>query len=228
MEEALKRMNSLFIHHSKVAMNVTGGPQSDSLIRSLLHLYIELQKVSVAENVFTANILKPVCDEVLSKKGNISSLLDEVERFLVTSPTVKVTKELDEYSWMANYDFISNCTLPHVIGVLKKHFPHIWSPSNPDTFHLNWIRCERFIKFLEEQMPSLDHLERFRESETLKDFISKWQFPVYFQLRLILSIFHKNLIYELKLRMSIFLKLQVSFLGCGARVRFGRCNHTMC
>lgn len=32
-------------------------------------------------------------------------------------------------------------------------------------------------------MPSIDHLQQFRVSHAVKEFNSKWQFPVYFQLR---------------------------------------------
>lgn len=183
MAEALKRMNSLFIQHSGQSTSTKISANCDLIVNSLLYMYIELHRVKDAEYIFTSNVLKPVCDDILSKKGNVSSLLDEVENFLVKSPTIKASKQLEIYSWMSSYEFLSNCVLPHVIGVLRKHFPHIWSPSNPDTFHSNWIRCEKFIRFLENQMPSLNHLETFRENDTLKDFLSKWQFPVYFQLR---------------------------------------------
>ncbi|CAL8082945.1 unnamed protein product [Orchesella dallaii] len=184
IDDALNRMNALLMRYSvRPVADSASTDKSESLVTTLLYLYVELQKVSDAEQIFVLNVLKPVCDEILAKKGNISSLLDEVEKFLLKSPTIKVSKQLEEFSWMSNYNFLSNCALPHVIGILKKHFPHIWSPSNPDTFHSNWIRCETFIKFLENMMPSIEHLENFRETEVLKDFISKWQFPVYFQLR---------------------------------------------
>ncbi|ODM88167.1 Conserved oligomeric Golgi complex subunit 2 [Orchesella cincta] len=183
IDDALTRMNALLKRYSVRTDGGSSVEKSESLVTTLLYLYVELQRVSEAERIFVLNVLKPVCDEILAKKGNIASLLDEVEKFLVDSPTIKVSKQLEQFSWMSNYHFLSNCVLPHVIGILKKHFPHIWSPSNPDTFHSNWIRCETFIKFLEDMMPSIEHLETFRETETLKDFISKWQFPVYFQLR---------------------------------------------
>lgn len=184
MDEALRRMKTLLVQHS--VLKEAGAGESgncDGIITNLLHLYVELEKVPEAETEFTGNVLKPVCDDVLSRKGNVSGLLDEVEQFLLKSPVVKVSKDLETNTWMASYDLISNCVLPYVIGVLKKHFPHIWSTSNPDTFHSNWMRCERFITFLEDQVPSVSHLQTFRESETLTDFISKWQFPIYFQLR---------------------------------------------
>lgn len=182
MNDGMSRLNTLFREYSTSSPKA-GKENVEDIMMTLLYLYVELQKVSEAELIFTQSVLKPFCDKILAKKGNISSLLDSLETFLLNCPTINVSKRLGKHSWLSNYSFLSKCVFPHVVGILTKHFPHIWSPSNPDTFHSNWIRCDKFITFLEEQMPSLDHLESFRESETFKSFISKWQFPVYFQLR---------------------------------------------
>jgi hypothetical protein len=153
------------------------------MIKSLLYMYTELQCESVVEEVFVTEILKPNCEAVMSRKGNVNSIFEAVEAFLKDSPLISVWTKLDLYPWMARYDFVTRGVLPHVISLLAKHFPHIWSPSNPDIFHSNWSRCERFIDSLENSMPSSDHLEAFRKSDALNDFVHKWQFPVYFQLR---------------------------------------------
>jgi len=153
------------------------------MIKSLLYMYTELQCEATVEEVFIMDILRPNCEAVMSRKGNVNAIFEAVEQFLKQSPLITVWSKLDEYPWMARYDFITRGVFPHVINLLEKHFPHIWAPSNPDSFHTNWTRCERFINVLEDCMPSSNHLEAFRNCDSLKDFVGKWQFPVYFQLR---------------------------------------------
>ena len=142
---------------------------------------------SIAESIFTNKILKPKCDEVLSRKGNATALLDCLETFITSTPLIQVSQEMEHLPWMKNYDFILRGIFPYVTKLLSQKFPgdetYIWSPSTPDSFHSNWTRCERFIMNLEASAPSLTHLENFRNSEIFKEFIGKWQFNAYYQLR---------------------------------------------
>lgn len=156
---------------------------SEVNITSILFIYSQLRKEVEAEEIFINDILKPKCNVVLAKKGNISALLAEIENFIQTSPIVNASKELEKYPWMKGFDFLGRCVFPHVVTILMKQFPHIWSPSTPDAFHSNWVRCSAFVKLIENSLPSLDHLEKFRSTDILKEFFSKWQFNVYFQLR---------------------------------------------
>lgn len=180
----LSRLNSLLTAYADIAFaDGKSSQDSETIMKSLLYMYTELQCEPIVEEVLVKEVLLPKCELVLSKKGNIGALFDTIETFLAQSPLISVWGMLHEFPWMAKYDFIGRGVFPCVLNILCKHFPHIWSPSNPESFHSNWNRCDKFISSLENKMPSLNHLQQFRLSDAMKDFDSKWQFPVYFQLR---------------------------------------------
>jgi len=166
-----------------IPLGSDGDSDRTLTVRSILFMYSQLQAEVQAEAIFINDILKPKCDNVLTQKGNVAALLSEIESFIHHSPILRVGREVEEFPWMRKYDFLSRGVFPHLVSILMKQFPHIWSPSTPDTFHSNWLRCSSFIEIVESALPSLDHLEKFRSSEVLKEFTRKWQFNVYFQLR---------------------------------------------
>jgi hypothetical protein len=179
----------LTTYASLVPPPTTKGKDDDNdtanIVRSLLFMYAQLEAETTAETIFVHSVLKPKCDGVLSQKGNVSALLDSLEEFQTRNPIMLVSQELEDFPWMRKYDFVSRGIFPHVVKILSQKFPHIWSPSTPDSFHANWIRCEKFIESLESALPSEEQLNNLRNSEVFKEFVGKWQFNVYFQLRFV-------------------------------------------
>ena len=149
----------------------------------VLRIYSELSAENEAEEIFIKRVFKPRCGSVLTKKGNFAALLEETESFIRSCPVIQFTKRLEQFPWAAKYHFVGRGVFPQVLAILAKHFPHIWSPAMPDVFHSNWKCCEEFVAAVESVLPSIEHLNLFRESNEFKEFLSKWQFPVYFQLR---------------------------------------------
>jgi len=87
-------------------------------------------------------------------------------------------------TYKAFYNFLSESILPEIEESLMIPFKQIFATGIPDLFYKNYYLTFNFISLLENECVSHQQLTQFRNSTSYQNLWKKWNFPVYFQLRL--------------------------------------------
>lgn len=79
------------------------------------------------------------------------------------------------------FDFIINSFWTEVERRIEAHMASIFAPGNPDLFYQKYDHTIAFLEKIENVIKNRKQIEQFHSHEQYKQFQSKWNLPVYFQ-----------------------------------------------
>ena len=84
-----------------------------------------------------------------------------------------------------DYDFLVTAVWPEMVEQIDENLGFIFSAGNPDKFFDNYTTTIEFVAQFEKALVEYGSaVAHFRESECHKNFLGRWNLPIYFQARL--------------------------------------------
>uniref|UniRef100_I3MPT2 Conserved oligomeric Golgi complex subunit 2 n=1 Tax=Ictidomys tridecemlineatus TaxID=43179 RepID=I3MPT2_ICTTR len=164
------------------------------VIRHCLRTYATIDKTRDAEALVGQVLVKPYVDEVIvehfveSHPNGLQVMYDKLLEFVphhcrllreVTGGAVSSERATP----VPGYDFLVNSVWPEIAQGLEEKLPSLFNPGNPDAFHQKYTISMDFLRRFERQCGSQASVKRLRAHPAYHSFNSKWNLPVYFQIR---------------------------------------------
>lgn len=157
-----------------------------------LRIYCTLSEQHAAEEIFRKEIVGPYMHPIISElslqnnphglsgiyKQIIQFIDDRMKQLLTLTQVSAITA-----STVPGFDFLINSFWTEVERRLETHMASIFAPGNPDTFYEKYRLTMTFLERIEAIIKDKEHINRFHEHEHYKRFQTKWNLPVYFQVR---------------------------------------------
>ncbi|XP_048656319.1 conserved oligomeric Golgi complex subunit 2 isoform X1 [Marmota marmota marmota] len=164
------------------------------VIRHCLRTYATIDKTRDAEALVGQVLVKPYVDEVIvehsveSHPNGLQVIYDKLLEFVphhcrllreVTGGAVSSERATP----VPGYDFLVNSVWPEIAQGLEEKLPSLFNPGDPDAFHQKYTTSMDFLRRFERQCGSQASVKRLRAHPAYHSFNSKWNLPVYFQIR---------------------------------------------
>uniref|UniRef100_A0A8D2BD79 Conserved oligomeric Golgi complex subunit 2 n=1 Tax=Sciurus vulgaris TaxID=55149 RepID=A0A8D2BD79_SCIVU len=183
------------LQRSLEGLLLAGLQTSDvGIIRHCLRTYATLDKTRDAEALVGQVLVKPYLDEVIveqfveSHPNGLQVMFDKLLEFVphhcrllreVTGGAVSSERAAP----VPGYDFLVNSVWPEIAQGLEEKLPSLFNPGDPDAFHQKYTTTMDFVRRFERQCGSQASVKRLRAHPAYHSFSSKWNLPVYFQIR---------------------------------------------
>lgn len=172
--------------------NVT-GVDSNKLVQCL-RTYATIGKQQRAEQLFSSKVVLPYMEEVItvrnfsSKAHNMALVYDQVLNFVPAhcQPLLQAVSHVQHdhaHSNQRTYDFLVNAVFPEIVRGIETRLGIIFAPGNPDIFYKNYKKASDFISQFEKLCATKKSVQRLRSHASYTNFLNKWAFPVYYQIR---------------------------------------------
>lgn len=173
------------------------------ILRQCLRTYALIDKIKDAESLFRKHVVRPFMEEIITEdflrssslKGMYTKILEFIPKHC------QILKDITSSSSpsgdvIRGYDFIVNAVWPEIISNIEARIPSIFAPGNPDIFHEKFTISMDFLSKFEHQCGSQASVKRLREHSSYQLYMSKWNLPVYFQIRFqeIAGLFENSLV----------------------------------
>ncbi|XP_023379554.1 conserved oligomeric Golgi complex subunit 2 [Pteropus vampyrus] len=164
------------------------------VVRHCLRTYATIDKTRDAEALVGQVLVKPYLDQVIveqvveSRPDGLQLMYGKLLEFVphhcrllreVTGGAISSEKG----NTVPGYDFLVNSVWPEIVRALEEHLPSLFNPGNPDAFHEKYTISMDFVRAFERQCGSQASVKRLRAHPAYLGFHSKWNLPVYFQIR---------------------------------------------
>ncbi|XP_024894826.1 conserved oligomeric Golgi complex subunit 2 [Pteropus alecto] len=164
------------------------------VVRHCLRTYATIDKTRDAEALVGQVLVKPYLDQVIveqvveSRPDGLQLMYGKLLEFVphhcrllreVTGGAISSEKG----NTVPGYDFLVNSVWPEIVRALEEHLPSLFNPGNPDAFHEKYTVSMDFVRAFERQCGSQASVKRLRAHPAYLGFHSKWNLPVYFQIR---------------------------------------------
>ncbi|XP_059610186.1 conserved oligomeric Golgi complex subunit 2 [Phlebotomus argentipes] len=155
-----------------------------------LRIYYTLEGCSVAEDIFRKEIVANSMDRIISESAlqnsvqGLTGIYNKIHEFITVQ--MKDLLQLTQGRNLAQikgYDFFLNSFWVEVERRLETHMASIFAPGNPDAFYIKYRATLHFLEQLEAILNSPEAIEQFRSHAQYKSFQTRWNLPVYFQIR---------------------------------------------
>nr|KAF6395147.1 component of oligomeric golgi complex 2 [Rousettus aegyptiacus] len=173
-----------------------GGLRASDLdvVRHCLRTYAAIDKTRDAEALVGQVLVKPYLEQVIveqvveSRPDGLQLMYGKLLDFVphhchllreVTGGAVSSEKG----SPVPGYDFLVNSVWPEIVRALEEHLPSLFNPGNPDAFHEKYTASMDFVSAFERQCGTQASVRRLRAHPAYRSFHSRWNLPVYFQIR---------------------------------------------
>ncbi|XP_067278091.1 conserved oligomeric Golgi complex subunit 2 [Pseudorasbora parva] len=164
------------------------------IVRHCLRTYATIDKTRDAEALVGQVLVKPYMDEVIVEqfvKSNPNGLKMIYAKLLEFVPYhCRLLREVtggaissDKADIVPGYDFLVNSVWPEIIRGVEERISSLFNPGNPDAFYEKYTISMDFVRKFERQCGSQASVKRLRAHPCYQSFHSKWNLPVYFQLR---------------------------------------------
>lgn len=172
-------------------LKVLGDSKIDQLERCL-RVYCTLGEHRAAEEIFRTKVVGPYMHPIISEVSlqnapqGLNGIYNQIIQFLndrmrqlllLTQPNDKIPPTVQ------GFDFIINGFWAEIEKRIEMHMASIFAPGNPDSFYQKYEHTIGFLDKIESFIKSQRQIDEFREHEQYKQFQSKWNLPVYFQVR---------------------------------------------
>lgn len=170
-------------------LKVLDDKKIDQLERCL-RVYCTLGEYRAAEEIFRKKVvgqhMHPIISEVSLQNApqGLNGIYNQIIQFLNDRmrQLLLLTQPNDSaVATVQGFDFIINSFWVEVEHRIETHMASIFAPGNPDSFYQKYEHTIAFLEKIEGVIKSRKQIDRFREHEQYKQFQSKWNLPVYFQ-----------------------------------------------
>ncbi len=166
------------------------------VLRRCLRVFATVDRISDAESLVRTKILRPALEEVICEEAlaedpmGLQGVLQKVLKLVPThlGPLLMLTNShYDRTSSSAKviseFDFLCRAFFPEVLEQIDENISNIFSAGNPNIFFNSYQTCLEFLLDFERELGTVDAVAAFRETEACKQYLSRWNLPVYFQIR---------------------------------------------
>lgn len=160
-----------------------------------LQVYCTLGEYRTAEDIFRREIVAPYMHDVISETAlqnsphglngvykQILQFVDDRMKQLLTLTQPNVVANATNAT-VCGFDFLLNSFWIEVERRLETHMASIFAPGNPDLFYQKYKCTNEFLIKIEEIIQNDKQIERLHAHTQYKQFQTKWNLPVYFQVR---------------------------------------------
>ena len=186
----------------EAAEAVSSGAGSESerarpegVLKRCLRIYATIDRIGDAERLVRERLVRPYMEEVLTEQSlnddpkGLAGVYKRTMRVIPDKLSVLLNlthKVHDKTSSLQqqhkDYDFLVTAVWPEIVEQIDENLGFIFSAGNPERFFDNYTTTTDFVaqfeKALVEHGSSVAH---FRESECHKNFLGRWNLPIYFQ-----------------------------------------------
>ncbi|KAG8177789.1 hypothetical protein JTE90_017650 [Oedothorax gibbosus] len=159
-------------------------------LNKVLRIYSLISEEKKAENCFRQEIVQPFMKDLVTQ-NNVTKLgLDKVYTrilgFISSScqEILNMTQRCRRSDIITGFDFLVNAVWPEFIECLGYvSSVHLYSVGDPQLFHQNYSASMKFLDSFETFCGDQNSVRRLRSLASYKEFNSKWNLDVYFQIR---------------------------------------------
>ncbi|CAK9815058.1 Conserved oligomeric Golgi complex subunit 2 [Anthophora plagiata] len=161
-----------------------------TLLVHCLRIYVTLDKISDAENLVRKEIVSPLIYSIISIENLQTDLLglQNIYNRLLNILSVELKQLLDitlhpNRLSVKGFNFLVNSFWIDVEEKIELYIKCIFAPGDPIVFHSRYVATLEFLEKLEAECTTPESLVALKENLQYKNFLKKWNLPVYFQIR---------------------------------------------
>ncbi|XP_076243108.1 conserved oligomeric Golgi complex subunit 2 isoform X1 [Calliopsis andreniformis] len=164
--------------------------KNSALLIRCLRIYVTLDKIMDAEELVKKEVVSPLIDSLMNIENLQIDLLglQSIYNRLLNILTIElkqlldITLHLNRLS-VKGFNFLVNSFWIEVEEKIQQYLKCIFAPGDPVLFHSRYIATLEFLEKLEAECVTTDSLTALKENAQYKNFLKKWNLPVYFQIR---------------------------------------------
>lgn len=167
---------------------LSANSNSSDNLEGCLRIYYTLDQCALAENIFRKEVLS-FMDPVISEKNlqnNPNSLAGVYNQILdFVSLRMKNLLSLTRGKTMKikGYNFLFNSFWSAIEERLETNLSSIFAPGDPQKFYQKYKCTLEFLTRVEMIIDDEELAEKFHDHQQFKQFQTRWNLPVYFQIR---------------------------------------------
>lgn len=182
LEDALlKILNEFFL-------STLDTPDNMETLERCLRIYYTLDKCSLAEELFRKETLSYM-EKIINEKNlqnhpsNLAGVYNQILDFV--SLKMKNLLHLTRGNTMKikGYNFLFNSFWSAIEERLSMNLSSIFAPGDPKIFYQKYICTLEFLERVEMIIDEPELIRAFHEHQQYKKFQTRWNLPVYFQIR---------------------------------------------
>ena len=171
----------------------------EHVLKRCLRIYATIDRTGDAERLVRERLVRPYLEEVITEQSlsdDPKGLVGLYQRALKVVPdklsvllslTCKArdkTAAAQKQRHHKDYDFLVTAVWPEIVEQIDENLGFIFSAGNPEKFFDNYSNTIEFVAQFERAL--VEHgsaIAQFRESESHKNFLGRWNLQIYFQVR---------------------------------------------
>ncbi|XP_017793431.1 PREDICTED: conserved oligomeric Golgi complex subunit 2 [Habropoda laboriosa] len=164
--------------------------RNSTLLIHCLRIYVTLDKICDAENLVKKEIVSPLIYSVINIEHLQTDLLglQNIYNRLLNILNVELKQLLDitlhpNRLSVKGFNFLVNSFWIDVEEKIELYIKCIFAPGDPVIFHSRYVATLEFLEKLEAECITPESLVVLKENSQYKNFLKKWNLPVYFQIR---------------------------------------------
>uniref|UniRef100_A0A147BTB0 Conserved oligomeric Golgi complex subunit 2 n=1 Tax=Ixodes ricinus TaxID=34613 RepID=A0A147BTB0_IXORI len=157
---------------------------------AVLRICATLDRVGPMEELFRKKVVAPALDEMVQERVlqevGLEGIYDQVVMFASTRCQTLLDLTSGGGSMSAEcpgYAFVGRGLWPELCEQLERRLPSVFAAGNPGVFQSRFSATLAFLARLERLCGSIEAVGQFRQQESYRRFLAKWNLAIYFQLR---------------------------------------------
>ncbi|EEC09485.1 conserved oligomeric golgi complex subunit, putative [Ixodes scapularis] len=157
---------------------------------AVLRICATLDRVGPMEELFRKKVVAPALDEMVQERVlqevGLEGIYDQVVMFASTRCQTLLDLTSCGSSMSAEcpgYAFVGRGLWPELCEQLERRLPSVFAAGNPGVFQSRFSATLAFLARLERLCGSIEAVGQFRQQESYRRFLAKWNLAIYFQLR---------------------------------------------
>lgn len=196
----LAALETHFLHtleQAVVVANAKPNPSATeaaaSALERCLRIFCTLDECPAAERIFRRSCVAKHMHPIISEQAlqnspqGVKGIYDLVLAFVEQRmrPLLALTHDCsgDGAVTVRGFDFLLRSYWPEVEQRLETHLSSIFAPGNPDQFYQRYQSTVEFLRQLDDVLGTPAAVATFHASEEYRSFQTRWNLPVYFQIR---------------------------------------------
>lgn len=180
-------------------LKVLNDRKLDELERCL-RVYCTLGEYRAAEEIFRKKVIGPHMHPIISEVSlqnapqGLNGIYNQIIQFLNDQmrQLLLLTQSSDSTTAsVQGFNFIINSFWIEIENRIETHMTSIFAPGNPESFYQKYEYTIVFLEKVENAIKNRQQIEEFHDHVQYKQFQSKWNLPVYFQV-LCYTLFHSS------------------------------------
>lgn len=160
---------------------------TDFIVRCL-QMYMLMNNQKIAENLYSAKIVKPALQNIINEntlkscKDNLGALYSKIIEFVNVEMKLLLSI-VHKSSGISSFNFILNSVWLEVHEQLKLNMSSIYAPGNPAVFHKRFIQTCTFLSKFELLFHDNQERLTFLQHSSYTAHQMQWNLPVYYEIR---------------------------------------------